>query len=130
MDAPFVMTASGTEDKTQLECLHEALVNLCAHSDYFSAMHPTIRAYDDKIAFQNPSRFLVDLKTLGKKVQSAPRNPNISRFFRFAKLAENVGYGMDKMLRWKQTNGGKVEFYSELSYSEVTFHIVVPKMRL
>ena len=40
----------------------EGLVNLESHSDFFSPMHPTIRIYDNRIEFQNPGRFIRDLR--------------------------------------------------------------------
>jgi ATP-dependent DNA helicase RecG len=39
--------------------------------------------------------------------------------FRWAKLAENAGFGYDKMLAWKY----KVEFDSNIDYSEATFYL-------
>jgi len=41
---------------------------------------------------------------------SKPRNPIIARLFRWAKLAENAGFGIDKMLVWKN----KVEFDTKI----------------
>jgi predicted HTH transcriptional regulator len=39
--------------------------------------------------------------------------------FRWAKLAENAGFGYDKMLAWKYM----VEFDTHIDYSEVTFYL-------
>lgn len=52
-----------------------------------------------------------------------PRNPNIIKFFRYAKLGENAGYGIDKMLVWEQLTNGKVEFTSDLVSSTITYRI-------
>ena len=39
---------------------------------------------------------------LRSQIHSIPRNPNIIKFFRYAKLGENAGYGIDKMLAWER----------------------------
>lgn len=48
-------------------------------------------------------------------------NPNIIKFFRYAKLGENAGYGIDKMLAWERLTKGKVEFSSDLVCSTITY---------
>lgn len=50
-----------------------------------------------------------------------PRNPSIIKFFRYAKLSENAGYGIDKMIKWEQLTGGKVEFDTTLVSSTITY---------
>lgn len=74
----------------------------CAHSDYFAAAHPTIRVFADKIVMQNPGRFILDASEFRSRVLSMPRNPNIIKFFRYPKLSENAGYGIDKIIKWKE----------------------------
>ena len=39
-------------------------------------MHSVIRVFSDRIEFQNPGRFAVNLKDNTGKVKSVPRNPN------------------------------------------------------
>jgi predicted HTH transcriptional regulator len=56
---------------------------------------------------------------LPRSAVSKPRNPVIARMFRWAKLAENAGFGFDKMLAWKH----KVEFETFTDYSEVAFFL-------
>jgi len=46
-------------------------------------------------------------------------NPVLARMFRWAKLAENAGFGYDKMLAWKH----KVEFDTFIDYSEAAFFL-------
>ena len=111
----------GAEDESQLYALREGLTNCCAHADYFSPMHPTIRVFTDRIELQNPGRFMFPLSELRRKIHSIPRNPNIIKFFRYAKLGENAGYGIDKMLAWEQLTKGKVEFASDLVSSTITY---------
>ena len=122
-DNPFTTGPDGfsPDDNSQLYCIREGLVNMLAHADYFSPMHSTIRVFADRIEFMNPGRFIMDLQLLRQTNSSAPRNPNIIKFFRYAKLSENVGYGIDKILRWKKLTGKDVKFQSELLMSIVTY---------
>ena len=113
----------GAEDESQLYALREGLTNCCAHADYFSPMHPTIRVFSDRIELQNPGRFMFPLSELRTQIHSIPRNPNIIKFFRYAKLGENAGYGIDKMLAWEQLTNGKVEFTSDLVSSTITYRL-------
>lgn len=61
------------------------------------------------------------LSELRTQIHSIPRNPNIIKFFRYAKLGENAGYGIDKMLAWERLTKGKVEFASDLVSSTITY---------
>ena len=105
----------------QLYALREGLVNMLAHADYFSPMHCTIRVYDNRFEFQNPGRFMCDMKTLREIISSKPRNPSLIKFFRYAKLGENAGYGINKMIGWEHLTGEKVTFESGIDSSTVTY---------
>ena len=121
-DNPFHMGDNGFayEDDSQLAALREGLVNMLMHADYFSAIHSTIRVFANRIVFQNPGRFDIIISEWHKNAISKPRNPVIARLFRWAKLAENAGFGYDKMITWKH----KVEFDTNIDYSEATFYLV------
>ena len=123
MDAPYEAHADGVgaEDESQLYALREGLTNCCAHADYFSPMHPTIRVFADRIELQNPGRFMFPLSELRTQIHSIPRNPKLIKFFRYAKLGENAGYGIDKMLAWERLTKGKVDFVSDLVSSTITY---------
>ena len=123
VDAPFMAGPNGfsPDDNSQLYALREGLVNMLAHSDYFSPMHCTIRVYDNRFEFQNPGRFMRDLKTLREVISSKPRNPSLIKFFRYAKLGENAGYGINKMIGWEHLTGEKVTFESDIDSSTVTY---------
>ena len=128
VDNPYSPRPDGfaPDDETRLYCLREALVNLCAHSDYFDAAHPTIRVYSNHISFQNPGAFHFDVeKVKSQPIVSKPRNPNILKFFRLAKLSENAGYGIEKILNWSELTGKEVEFKTYQSISEVVFYLPI-----
>jgi len=78
-----------------------------------------VRVFSNRIVFQNPGRFDINISEWHKTAISKPRNPVIARMFRWAKLAENAGFGYDKMLAWKH----KVEFDTYIDYSEATFYL-------
>lgn len=121
--APFTPGPDGfaPEDESQLYALREGLVNLESHSDFFSPMHPTIRVFDNRIEFQNPGRFILGLEHLRDRIQSAPRNPTILKLFRYAKLSENAGYGINKIYSWERLTGEKVEFTTDTMCTTVTY---------
>lgn len=124
VDAPFMAGPDGfsPDDNSQLYALREGLVNMEAHADYFSPMHCTIRVYDNRIEFQNPGRFMRDMETLREVIKSNPRNPSIIKFFRYAKLGENAGYGIHKMVGWEQLTGEKVTFCTDIDSSVITYY--------
>jgi ATP-dependent DNA helicase RecG len=120
-DNPFRMGENGFayEDETQIDALREGLVNMLMHADYFGTMHPTVRVYSNRIEFQNPGRFVIDITKRPIRAISKPRNPILARFFRWAKLAENAGFGFDKMFAWKN----KVNFETQIDFSETVFEL-------
>lgn len=123
VDNPFMPGPNGfsPEDNSQLYCLREGLVNMLAHADYFSSIHSTVIVYSDRFEFQNAGQFPIALTKKHSKVKSVPRNPNIIMFFRYARLAENAGYGISKIMQWRELTGQEVEIESELTASTVTY---------
>ena len=121
--APFSPQPDGfaPDDESQLYALREGLVNMCSHADYFSPMHPTVRVFDNRIIFQNPGMIAVDMKHLRDRYQSAPRNPSILKLFRYTKISDNAGYGMDKIYSWERLTGEKVEIETNTMCTDVTF---------
>lgn len=128
IDTPYIEASDifGLEENSQLFCLREALVNFCAHADYFASAHPTIRVFDDRIIMQNPGRFILNAKEFRSRILSIPRNPSIIKFFRHSKLAENAGYGIDKIFNWKKLTGKAVTIDSDLLISTITFPLLSP----
>ena len=127
VDNPYSPRADGIapDDNTQLYCIREALVNMLAHADYFSEIHSTVRAYDNSLQFQNAGSFPVNLDIVGRTIVSQPRNPNLLRFFKLAKISENGGYGIDKILNWKNITNCEVYINSDITKSEVVFELPI-----
>ncbi len=86
-------------------------------------MHPTIRKFDDRIEFQNPGSFIVGIDVVKTKNASFPRNPTIINLFRYVKLSESAGYGIDKMLKWEKLTKQAVDFETSILYSTITYHL-------
>lgn len=125
LDLPFKLTAEGfaSEDYPQLDALREALVNMLMHSDYFSAACPRVRVFDDRVEFFNPGALPKPLEKLLEEDISLPRNPIIAKLFRIVKLAENAGYGFDKMIEgWKEYTGSAPTFDQGQDFTKATFY--------
>lgn len=116
LDLPFKLTAEGfaSTDYPQLEAIREALVNLLMHTDYFSPAKPRIRAFDNRIEFFNPGGLPKPLDKIMAEDISMPRNGIVAKLFRVIKLAENGGYGFDKMINgWKEFYDQEPEFITD-----------------
>ena len=99
IDIPFKMKgAFRDENQPQVKAIREAIVNLLMHSDHFSPMKPRIRVFSNRIEFFNPGALPKPYEELQKGDISLPRNPLITKMFRVVDLAENAGYGFDKMI--------------------------------
>ena len=123
IDMPFKMNELGiaAEDSSQFDAIREALVNLLMHSDFFSPARPRVRVFSDRIEFENPGAFPRSIDILLHKDVSIPRNPVLAKLFRCAKLAENAGYGFDKMLKWEKPTNTKVRFGNSVDTALVVF---------
>lgn len=76
------------------------------HADYFSPMKSRIRVFNNRIEFLNAGALPQDLKMIRSGDMSLPRNPILAKLFRIVNLAENAGYGFDKMEEdWKPYTG-------------------------
>lgn len=107
VDVEFKLSAEGfgEERSPGLKAAREALVNMLMHADYFSPAHPRIRIFTNHIEYYNPGGLPKPLEELKGKDLSIPRNPIIAKLFRMVKMAENAGYGLDKMEEnWKAYN--------------------------
>lgn len=106
-----------------MSVLREALVNMLMHTDHFSSIHSCIRVFTNRLEFMNAGSFPISIERLSTSMISKPRNPTIAKLFRFVKLAENAGFGIDKMKSWKQLTGNEVSILNEIDYVTVTFNI-------
>ena len=116
VDVQFSLTAEGfgQELSPGLEAILEALVNLLMHTDHFSPAAPRIRVFADRIEFYNPGGLPKPFEELKNKDISLPRNPVLAKLFRMVKLAENAGFGFDKMNdNWLLYNKTEPEYQIE-----------------
>ena len=125
IDMPFKMNELGiaVEESPQFDAIREALVNMLMHADFFSPAKPRVRIFSDRIEFENPGAFPRSIDTLLKRDISIPRNPVLAKLFRCAKLAENAGYGFDKMLKWEKSTHTKVYFENSIDSALVAFKL-------
>jgi ATP-dependent DNA helicase RecG len=94
------------------------------HADYFSPACSRIRIFTDHIEFYNPGGLPKPFEELKSKDISLPRNPILAKLFRMVKLAENAGFGFDKMdQNWKEYN--KTAPYYQIEFDSVilNFHL-------
>jgi ATP-dependent DNA helicase RecG len=127
LDLPFQkinIEGFAVGDYPHLDALREALVNFLMHADYFSTLKPRIRIFIDRIEFLNPGALPKPLKMIMQEDISMPRNPVIAKIFRIAKLAENAGYGFDKMVAgWKPYAKTAPEFEQGLDFTKSIFRL-------
>ena len=124
-ETPFQMNEEGiaVDDNSQMSVLREALVNMLMHTDHFSSIHSCIRVFTNRLEFMNAGSFPISMERLSTSMISKPRNPTIAKLFRFVRLAENAGFGIDKMKSWKRLTGNEVTIQNEIDYVAVTFDI-------
>ncbi len=87
------------------------------------------RVFGNRIEFQNPGTFIVGIDEVKARNVSLPRNPTIINLFRYARLSENAGYGIDKIAKWKELTGSDVTFETSLLYSNVTYFLPLKVIR-
>ncbi len=125
VDRPFRMNKLGVaeDDDRQFEVLREAWVNMLMHADHFSPVRSGIRVFTDRIEFMNAGTFPIPPERMYGMLYSSARNPTIAKLFRFAKLSENVGFGISKLLSWKELTHSDVTIKSERDYVLVTLYL-------
>lgn len=126
IDVPFKMSDEGFSigDSEPLKALREALVNMLMHADYFSPAKSRIRLFTDRIEFFNPGSLPLPLDELLETDVSLPRNPVLAKLFRAVRLAENAGFGFDKMINgWTKYNYKQLPvFKTNLDFNVVSFY--------
>lgn len=124
IEIPFsVIGGIRDDDPPQAQAVREALVNLLIHSDYFSRMNPRIRVFSDRLEFFNPGPLPKSLDDILREDLSLPRNPTITKMFRYIRLAENIGSGFHKMIDgWKHHYGNEPLIEGDFDHYRITFH--------
>lgn len=123
LDLPFELSGEGfaVEKFPHLEAVREALVNMLMHTDYFSPEKPRIRVFDDRIELRNPGSLPKSVEELISSDLSIPRNPILAKIFRAVRLAENAGFGFDKMINgWKSYYNSEPDFETDTTSTIVT----------
>ena len=125
VDRPFKMNKLGVaeDDQRQFEVVREAWVNMLMHADHFSPLRSCVHVFTDRIEFMNAGAFPIPLERVVGTLYSSARNPTIAKLFRFAKLSENVGFGISKLMSWKGLTGNEVTIRNERDYVLVTLHL-------
>ena len=80
-----------------LKAILEIIINMIVHRDYMAPGDSIIKIFDESIEFFNPGGLPKPLKMLMSTDMSIPRNRTIAKLFRLVKLAENAGFGFDRM---------------------------------
>ena len=71
----------------------------------------------------NSGTFPIPPERMYGTLDSSARNPTIAKLFRFAKLSENVGFGISKLMGWKELTDNDVTIKSERGYVLVTLYL-------
>ena len=113
VDVEFKLNAEGFGEELSpgLMAVREALVNMLMHADYFAPACPRVRIFNYHIEYYNPGGLPKPLEELKGNDLSIPRNPILAKLFRMVKLAENAGYGFDKIEdNWRAYNNSTPEY--------------------
>ena len=123
VDAPIHINNDGfaTTDESQYNVLREALANMVMHADHFDSLRSCIRVYTDHIEFMNGGAFPLPVKDILGRIYSKLRNPTIAKLFRFVGIAENAGYGMNKLVSWESLTGTRPTIESDRTIAVVSF---------
>lgn len=125
VDVPFKMDAEGRNvgDTSQYVILREALANFLMHADQFNPLRSCIHVYTNRIEFVNGGAIPVDPKEIEGRAYTNPRNPTVAKLFRFADIAENVGFGLNTLRSWKSVTGRKMDIERDLTATTVSFDL-------
>lgn len=91
------------------------------HADHFDSLRSCIRVYTDHIEFMNGGAFPLPVKDILGRIYSKLRNPTIAKLFRFVGIAENAGYGMNKLVSWESLTGARPTIESDRTIAVVSF---------
>ena len=69
----------------------------------------------------NGGAFPLPVKDILGKIYSKLRNPTIAKLFRFVGIAENAGYGMNKLESWEILTGTRPTIESDRTIATISF---------
>jgi ATP-dependent DNA helicase RecG len=123
IEVPFsIKQGVRDDDPPHLQALREALVNLIIHTDYFSKSNPRIRVFNNRFEFYNPGALPKKIELILKEDFSLPRNPIITKIFRYLKFSENIGSGFHKMINgWNIKYNFKPIIDGDFDFYKITF---------
>ena len=93
------------------------------HADQFNPLRSCIHVYTNRIEFVNGGAIPVDPKEIEGRAYTNPRNPTVAKLFRFADIAENVGFGLNTLRSWKSVTGRKMDIERDLTATTVSFDL-------
>ena len=123
---PFALDAQGlieVGDNRYFEVAREALANMVMHADYFSSFRSCVHLFTNRIEFVNAGGLPIPAEQMVGQFYTNPRNPSIAKMFRVAHIAENAGFGMNKLRSWEQLTGGKAELTSQRYCTTLTLYL-------
>ena len=82
-----------------------------------------IHVYTNRIEFVNGGAIPVDPKEIEGLAYTNPRNPAVAKLFRFADIAENVGFGLNTLRCWQTVTARKVDIERDLTATTVSFDL-------
>lgn len=113
-------------EKTQLSCLHEALINALVHSDYYGGGGVVIEKEKDLFRFSNPGLFRISVEQALEGNMSNLRNPNLFKMFILIGLCKRTGSGLKSIkTAWEKDRGETLDIIQapESERTILTLHV-------
>ena len=103
LKVPFVLKGVQRMDDTPVhKILREAVINACAHADFYGCRGLVIRKNTDGFIFENPGNMRVAKKEAVEGGVSDPRNGVILKIFSLINYGERAGSGLSSIFNvWK-----------------------------
>ncbi len=123
---PFALDAQGlidVGDNRYFEVVREALANMVMHADYFSTFRSCVHVFTNRIEFLNAGAPPIPFEQMVGQFYTNPRNPSIAKMFRVTHIAENAGFGMNKLRSWTQLTGGATELTFQRYCTSCTMYL-------
>lgn len=111
----FIRIGSGDQHATENEIM-------AMYHDQSFGIRSELAIPETDTDMLNAGSFPIPPEKIYGTLYSSARNPTIAKLFRLAKLAENIGFGIDRLLSWKQLTGQNVNIRSERDFVCVTLY--------